>query len=205
MKIIKTWNDSPSQKQIQEMISYLENGDIGIVPTDSIYALCCDALNAKAIDKICKIKHINTDKTNLSIICADISMAAQYARIDNKNFSLLKKYTPGPVTFLFPALSSLPKAFKKRKVIGIRIPDVELTRCLASTLSRPLLVSTIDGADNDYIMNPELIAETYHDCVAFLADTGEGGVTPSTILDCCEYPPKLVREGTIGTINISEI
>ncbi|MCM1440312.1 MAG: L-threonylcarbamoyladenylate synthase [Roseburia sp.] len=202
MKIIKTWTDSPSQKQIQEIISYLENSEIGIIPTDSIYALCCDALNAKAIDKLCKIKHINPDKTNLSIICADISMAAKYARIDNKNFSLLKKYTPGPVTFLFPALSSLPKAFKRRKVIGIRIPDVELTRCLASNLSHPLLVSTIDGKDNDYIMNPELIAESYQDCVAFVADAGEGGVTPSTILNCCEYPPKLVRE---GNINISEI
>lgn len=195
MNIIKIWNHSPSQKQIKEIASYLEDGEIGIIPTDSIYALCCDALNVKAVEKLCEIKRINPDKTNLSIICADISMAAQYAKIDNRGFALLKEYTPGPVTFLFHSLSSLPKAFKRRKTLGIRIPDMVLPRELAADLSHPLLVSSIEGEDMDYLTNPELIAENYQDKVAFIADAGDGETTPSTILDCCEYPPEIIREG----------
>lgn len=99
----------PSDRQLSQLTNAINDGNIIIIPTDSIYAICCDALNPKAIERLCRIKDINPDKTNLSIICHNIAQAAEYARIDNKAFKILKQYTPGPFTFLLPSASSLPE------------------------------------------------------------------------------------------------
>lgn len=195
MKILKIWNDNPSEKQIQEISNFIENGELAILPTDSMYAICCDALNVKAIDRLCRIKGINPDKTNLSIICADISMASKYAKIDNRGFEILKSYTPGPFTFLFKALSSLPRAFKGRKIIGIRIPNSNVALSISKYLDKPLLVTSIEYADEDYAINPELIAESYESQVDVMVDDGDGDTSPSTIVDCMENPPVVIREG----------
>ena len=133
MKTIKIWNDEASSRQLDEICKELEDGGIIIMPTDTLYGIACDALNPKAIDRLCRIKGLNPDKTHLSIICSDISMAAEYARFDNKDFRMLKDYTPGAFTFLFKSAPTLPKAFKGRKVVGIRIPDNKLCRDIART------------------------------------------------------------------------
>ena len=134
MKIIKVWNDNPSDRQLQEIVNELEMGSIMIYPTDTLYAIGCDALNVKAIDRICKLKGINPDKTNLSIICSDLSQVSEYARYDNQSFRLLKDNTPGPFTFLLKSTSSLPKAFKGRKIVGVRIPDCATIRAIVDLL-----------------------------------------------------------------------
>ncbi len=195
MKIIKIWNDNPSDRQLDEVVRDLKNGAIMIYPTDTLYAIGCDALNVKAIDRICRIKGINPDKTNLSIICSDISQVAEYARYDNYAFRLLKDNTPGPFTFLFKTSSSLPKAFKGRKIVGVRIPDCNTAIQIVKKLAAPILSTSIDFSDEDYAVNPELMAESYYDKVDMLLDAGTGGIEPSTIVDCTSNEMQIIREG----------
>lgn len=195
MKTIKIWNDNASDRQLQDICNELEAGEIIVMPTDTLYAIACDALNPKAIERICRLKNINPDKTNLSIICSDISMAAEYARFDNEAFRLLRDNTPGPFTFLFKSAPTLPKAFKGRKVVGVRIPDLALCRDIASRLGHPLLSTSIEYADEDYAVNPGLIAEAYDNQVDLIVEGEEGGIVPSTIIDCTGSHPEIIREG----------
>lgn len=195
MKIIKIWSDNPSDRQLDEITRDLEAGAIMIYPTDTLYAIGCDALNAKAVEKICKLKGINPDKTNLSIICSDISQVSEYARYDNNAFRLLKDNTPGAFTFLFKASSSLPKIFKGRKIVGIRIPDCRTAIEIVRRLGHPILTTSIAFSDEDYAINPELIAETYYDKVDMLLDAGTGGIEPSTIVDCTDNEIEITRDG----------
>ena len=195
MKTIKIWNDSPSDKQLNEICEFLEIGSLIIMPTDTLYAIICDALNPKAIGNLCQLKGINPEKTNLSAICSDISMAAEYSRIENFGFKILKEYTPGPFTFLFKSSSSLPKAFKGRKTIGIRIPDNQTCRLVAERLGHPLLTTSIEYSDEDYARNPDLIAETYLDKVDLFVEGEEGDIEPSTIIDLTSGNPEIIREG----------
>ena len=194
MNTIRIWNDNPSDKQLDEIAAILEDGQTAIIPTDTMYALTCDAMNMRAIERICRLKGINPEKTNLSILCSDISMASEYARIDNKGFSILKNETPGPVTLLFRTVSSLPRAFKNRKTVGIRIPDSHTARSIVERLGRPLLTTTIQYEDEDYATNPELIAETYDNQIDLMVDAGKGGMVQSTIIDCTGNDPVVVRE-----------
>ena len=157
--LVKLYEDSPNQREIDKVIEVLRSGGIVIYPTDTLYAIGCDALNVKAIDRICKLKGINPDKPILSIICSDLSQVSEYARYDNQSFRLLKGNTPGPFTFLLKSTSSLPKAFKGRKIVGVRIPDCATIRAIVDLLGRPILTTTIEYADDDYAINVDLIAE----------------------------------------------
>lgn len=192
---MKIWNDEASERQLSEICRDLEAGQTMILPTDTLYAIACDALNAKAIDRICRLKGINPEKTNLSIICSDISMAAEYARFDNYAFKLLRDTTPGPFTFLFKSASTLPKAFKGRKVVGVRIPASKICRDIVERLGHPILSTSIEYSDSDYAINPELIAEAYHDKVDFFIEGADGDMEPSTIVDCTGSEPVITREG----------
>lgn len=195
MKTMKIWNGEASSRQLDEICRDLKEGRIMICPTDTLYAIACDALQPKAIERICRLKGINPDKTNLSIICADISMAAEYARFDNYAFRLLRDCTPGPFTFLFKSASTLPKAFKGRKTVGVRIPDNALCRDIVERLGHPLLTTSIEYADTDYAINPGLIAEAYDSRVDFMLEGEEGGTEPSTIVDCTGSEAEIVRQG----------
>lgn len=195
MKIIKIWDSEASDRQLDEICENLEEGKIMILPTDSLYAIACDALNPKAIERICRLKGINPAKTNLSIICSDISMASEYARYDNYAFRLLKDHTPGPFTFLFKSASSLPKAFKGRKTVGVRIPDCKLCRDIAKRLGHPILSTSIEYENEDYARDPGLIAEAYDSNVDFILHGEDGSTDPSTIIDCTGSTPEIVRQG----------
>ena len=195
MKTIKIWNGNISDRQLNEIAARLDAGELVILPTDTAYAVTCDALNIKSIDRICRMKGINPDKTNLSILCSDISMAAEYCRISNSHFRMLKENTPGPFTFIFRSASSLPKAFKGRKTVGIRIPDNRLTLAVVERFGRPLLTTTIEYADEDYAVNPELISESYEGRADMMVEGGNGSTDVSTIVDCTESTPEITREG----------
>ena len=195
MKTIKIWNGNISDRQLNEIAARLDAGELVILPTDTAYAVTCDALNIKSIDRICRMKGINPDKTNLSILCSDISMAAEYCRISNSHFRMLKENTPGPFTFIFRSASSLPKAFKGRKTVGIRIPDNRLTLAVVERFGRPLLTTTIEYADEDYAVNPELISESYEGRADMMVEGGNGSTDVSTIVDCTENTPEITREG----------
>lgn len=195
MKVLKVFENNPNPKFLDMAVEALRDGDIVIYPTDTLYAIGCDALNNSAINKICKLKGINPDKTNLSIICDGISMAAEYARFDNRQFKVLKTNLPGPFTFILPSSSSLPKVFKGRKTVGIRIPENNVAVELVRRLGNPILSTTISYTDDDYAVNPELIAETYADSAAYLLDGGDGGLIPSTVVDMTSGELEIVREG----------
>lgn len=195
MKILKVFENNPNPKFLDMAVEALRDGDIVIYPTDTLYAIGCDALNNSAINKICKLKGINPDKTNLSIICDGISMAAEYARFDNRQFKVLKTNLPGPFTFILPSSSSLPKVFKGRKTVGIRVPENNVAVELVRRLGNPILSTTISYTDDDYAVNPELIAETYTDSAAYLLDGGDGGLIPSTVVDMTSGELEIVREG----------
>lgn len=200
MRIIKIWNDQLDDKRIHEIADNLRNGEIMIAPTDTLYAIMCDAMSRSAIDKVCRIKGINPDKTNLSIICPNISMASEYANFNNSTYQALKELTPGPYTFLCKSAHSLPAIFKRRKIVGVRIPNVNVLRQITEYLGNPLLTTSIQYEDEDYGINPELIAENYENKVDFMLEGEEGILEPSTILDCTGNEIEIIREG-LGPID----
>lgn len=136
MKIIEN-RGGVDRRALQAAVDVIRDGGIVLYPTDTIYALGCDALNNRAIERLCRIKGLNPAKNTLAITCADLSQAAQYARIDNAAFRLLRDYLPGPFTFILPASTALPKAFKGRRTVGIRIPDCDFARAIAAELDSP--------------------------------------------------------------------
>lgn len=195
MKILKIWGDELGDRQLLETVRDLQDGKTLIAPTDTLYAIMCDALSQRAVETVCRLKSINPEKTNLSIICSDIAMASEYASFNNSTFRLLKELTPGPFTFLCKAAHSLPAAFKRRKVVGVRIPDCNLDRQLAAALGHPLLTTSIRYEDSDYAINPELIEEAYNDKVDLIIEGKDGSLIPSTILDCTGPDVEIIREG----------
>lgn len=197
MKSIKIWNDAPSDKQAEQIAERLKTGEIWIIPTDSVYGIMCDALNQKAVRAVCNLKGINPEKNNLSIICNDISMAAEYARIGDKTFGLMRDNTPGPITFICKAQSNLPKEFKKRKTVGIRIPDNLTARMITENLGNPLLTTSIEFEDEDYARNPELILEAYNGKVDGVVLGNDGGTELTTVIDCTEDSLNIIREGSL--------
>ena len=200
MERIRLWENGISDDQVRTVVESLRNGAVIIWPTDTIYGIACDALNPKAIDRICRLKRLNPDKNLLSIVCSDISQASEYARIENKAFKLMKNNVPGPYTFILKAASRLPNVFKGRKTVGIRIPDYFPARKIAEMLGNPLLNASVDFDDDDYARSPELIEEAYSGQCDMLLLGPEGRTTPSTIIDCTGSDLKIVRQGA-GTID----
>lgn len=198
MNTIKIYNGKLDERQARQIAAWIDGGAVVIMPTDTAYAITGDALNVKTVEKISRMKGINPEKTTLSIICSDISMASEYARIGDAGFNLLKRLTPGPLTVLFRTASKLPKAFKGRKTVGIRIPDCEPPRMVAEALGRPLITATIDYNDEDYARNPDLIAEAYEGKADMMIDAGDGSTSQSTVVDCSDDSPVLIREGLVS-------
>lgn len=177
-------------------VEALRDGQIIIYPTDTLYALGCDALNNRAIERLCRIKGINPDKNTLAIVCGNMSQAAEYARIDNFAFRLLRHYLPGPFTFILPASTTLPKIFKERKTVGIRIPDSPLATTFAAELGNPIMTTSIQISDD--IIDPVGIAELYknNSDITLCIDGGDIHDTPSTVIDITDSrDPKLIRQG----------
>ena len=192
---MKIWGDDPSDRQLDEITRDLRSGQIMIWPTDTIYGIACDALNPKAIERICRLKGLNPEKNNLSIVCADISQAAEYARFDNRVYQMLRSNTPGPFTFLCRSISTLPRAFRGRKTVGIRIPACNTCIAIARRLGNPLLTTSIEFEDEDYAIQPSLIAEAYCDRVDMFLEGENGGTEPSTTIDCTGDELEIVRQG----------
>ena len=191
----RIWNNTVSERQAREIAGRLEQGELMVYPTDTLYAMGCDALNVKAVERICRLQGIRPDKVSLSIICKDIAMAAEYARIENRGFRLLRDNTPGPFTFIFREVSKLPRACKGRKEVGVRIPDCGAPLKIAEALGHPILTTSIDAEDCDYMVNPDLIAESYAAKADFILKGDEGGTEPSTVVDCTGPEPEIVRQG----------
>ncbi|MBQ8773218.1 MAG: threonylcarbamoyl-AMP synthase [Muribaculaceae bacterium] len=198
MNILKMYPTSINEKYMDIIVASLRDGGIIVYPTDTLYAIGCNALNNQAIEKICKLKGINPLKTNLSIICCDISQASEYARIDNRAFKLMRDNLPGAFTFVLPVASTLPKAFKGRKTVGVRIPDNLIAREIVARLGNPILTTSIEWEEEMYedAVNPDSIAMRYDGFADFLIDGGEGGTVPSTVVDLLDsFSPEIIRDG----------
>lgn len=195
--MIKIYNENPSPREIEKVVSILRDGGIVIYPTDTLYAIGCDALNLRAIEKICELKGINPQKSNLSIICNDLSIISEYAKVDTPTFKLMKRNLPGPFTFILTTTSSLPKIFKKRKTVGIRIPDNNIIRDIVAMLGNPVMSTSVkDESDEvEYTTNPELIHEKWQEFADLVVDGGTGGIEASTVVDCTSYEPIIIRQG----------
>jgi tRNA threonylcarbamoyl adenosine modification protein (Sua5/YciO/YrdC/YwlC family) len=195
--LVKLYEKNPNQKEINKIVDILKNGGAIIYPTDTVYAIGCDALNVRAVEKICKIKGLNPQKTNLSIICSDLSNISEYAKVSNTIFKLMKKNLPGPFTFILNATNSLPKIYKNRKEVGIRIPDNAIVRTLVQELGNPILSTSVRNKDDilEYSADPELIEEEYGTIVDVVVDGGYGGLEPSTVINCTEDEIEIIRQG----------
>ncbi|MBK5720823.1 threonylcarbamoyl-AMP synthase [Dysgonomonas sp. Marseille-P4677] len=195
--LIKLYEENPNQKEIDRIVKVLQDGGLIVYPTDTVYAIGCDALNVRAVEKICKMKGINPEKSNLSIICYDLSNISEYARVDNNTFKLMKKNLPGAFTFILNTTSSLPKIYKNKKTVGIRVPDNNIIRELVRNLGNPILTTSVKDEDEviEYTTDPELIYEKYQNLVDIVIDGGYGGIEGSTVVDCTDNEPEITRQG----------
>ena len=195
--LIKLYEENPNPKEIDKLVKILQDGGLIIYPTDTVYAIGCDALNVRAVEQICKIKGINPQKNNLSIICYDLSNISEYAKVDNITFKLMKKNLPGPFTFILNTTSTLPKIYKNKKTVGIRVPDNNIIRELVKNLGNPILTTSIKDDDEvvEYTTDPELIDERYENIVDLIIDGGYGGIEGSTIVDCTSGELEIIRQG----------
>jgi len=195
--LIKLYEENPSRKEIDRIIKVLQDGRLIIYPTDTVYAIGCDALNVRAVEEICKMKGINPAKSDLSIICSDLSTISEYARVDNATFKILKKNLPGAFTFILNTTSSLPKIYKNKKTVGVRIPDNNIVKEIVHNLGNPILTTSVKDDDEviEYITDPELIYEKYQNQVDVVIDGGYGGIEASTIVDCTGDEPEIIRQG----------
>ena len=208
MKILAVYSGSVNQKNIDEAVAAMRRGEIIVYPTDTFYALGADALNNRAVERLCRLKGINPDKNLLSVVCSGLSQAAEYARIDNRAFRLMKEYLPGPFTFILPAASTLPKVFKGRRTVGVRVPDNDIARALADTLGNPVMSASVPLGDSDDALDeasdPRALGLRYSGTpeVTIVIDGGEGGSEGSTIVDCLDSSsPEIVRQG-LGCIKL---
>lgn len=194
----KLYSKNNDSDVLQHIVDILNDGGIIIYPTDTMYAMGCHALKERPIERICKLKNIDPRKNNLSIICYDLSNISEYARVSNATFKLMKRNLPGPFTFVLNADSRLPKIFRNRKEVGIRVPDNNIIREICHLLDAPILTTTLPlnpDEDVEYVTDPELIDEKFGSEVDLVIDGGIGGVEPSTVINCCEDVPEIIRQG----------
>ncbi|CAM1367795.1 conserved protein of unknown function [Tenacibaculum soleae] len=203
-QLIKLYNDNPNAKEIAKIVKVLQNGGLIIYPTDTVYGLGCDITNTKALEKIAKIKGVKLEKANFSFICNDLSHLSDYVKqIDTATFKILKRALPGPYTFILPGSNSLPKVFKKRKTVGIRVPDNNIAREIVAALGNPIVSTSIHDEDEviEYTTDPELIFEKWQNMVDLVIDGGFGDNYASTVIDLTDGYPEVIREGK-GSLDI---
>jgi tRNA threonylcarbamoyl adenosine modification protein (Sua5/YciO/YrdC/YwlC family) len=189
--------DNPQSRQIKTIVECLQNGGIIIYPTDTIYGLGCDIFQHKAIERICRIKNVDPQKAQLSFICHDLSDLSTYSKsISTPLYRTLKQYLPGPYTFILPASREVPKILKSKKdTIGLRVPDNEIARTIIRELGRPILSASLPGDMVEEYTDPEYMHDNFKKLVDLVVDGGIGGMTPSTIVDCTEEEPVVIRQG----------
>lgn len=197
--LLRLYPENPNPKYIRQVVDLLEVGGIIIYPTDTVYAMGCDIKANRSIEKIARLKGLNPKNPDLSLIFHDMSQLSEYTVIrDNTIFKLLKRNLPGPFTFIVQANNQIPKMFKnKKKTVGIRIPDNSIVLELVKELGRPIITTSVHDQDEviEYTTDPELIHEKYRDFADLVIDGGFGKNEASTIVDCTEAEPVIIRQG----------
>ena len=202
MQTYKLYATNPNPRILQDIAQVIRDGGVVIYPTDSVYAIGCDALNQRAVEKIYPYRKEEAKQSHLSIICRDISQAGEYTRISKEQFKLMHRHLPGPFTFILEAGLKLPKVFRSRKTVGIRIPDNAILQALLEELDGPILTTSLklpveeDDADAvSYMTDPFLIEETFQHQADILIDGGYGEDQPSTVVDLSGDEVEILRQG----------
>jgi tRNA threonylcarbamoyl adenosine modification protein (Sua5/YciO/YrdC/YwlC family) len=203
-ELVKLYPENPNQRVMQRVVECLRAGGLVIYPTDTVYGLGCDINNLKALERIARIKQVKLEKANFSFICEDLSNLSDYVKqIDTTTFKILKRSLPGPYTFVLPGSTKLPHPFKKRKTVGIRVPDNSIALGLVQQLGNPIVSTSIRDEDDiiEYTTDPELILEKWDKLVDRVIDGGYGGNEASTVIDLSTAQPEVIREGK-GSLDI---
>lgn len=195
--VIKIYEDKPNFAQIKHVVEVLRNGGVIIIPTDTVYAFACDIFNNAGVEFINKIKNRDPRKSNLSFVCYEMSQVSEYAKLTDGAFKIMRKNLPGPFTFILQGNNRLPKLFKNRKNVGIRIPNNNIVLEIVKELGNPIMTSSIltSGEYEEYYTDPELIRESFDNKVDLVIDGGFGGVVHSTVVDCSDDEIVIIREG----------
>ena len=203
-EFLKIYPENPNPKALQKVVEVLKRGGLVIYPTDTVYGLGCDITNVKALERIAKIKGIKLERSNFSFICYDLSNLSDYVtQIETPIFKLLKRNLPGPYTFILPGANTLPHPFKKKKTVGIRIPDNSIALGIVEALGNPIVSTSIHDEDEilEYTTDPELIYEKWGSKVDLVIDGGYGDNQPSTVIEIKGSEVSVIREGK-GSIDI---
>ena len=202
MQTYRLYENNPNPRILSDIAEVIKQGGIVIYPTDSVYAIGCDALNQRAVERIYQYRREEVRTSHLSIICRDISQADEYTKISKEQFKLMHRNLPGPFTFILEAGLKLPKVFRCRKTVGIRIPNNKILQALLEELDNPILTTSLkapveeDDADHiSYMTDPFLIEETFQNQADILIDGGYGEDIPSTVIDLSEGDVTLLRQG----------
>ena len=186
--------EHPEPRKVGRAIEALEAGGVIAYPTDTVYGLGCDILNKSAIERLYVIKGMARTQP-LAFVCPDLSDIAKYAVVENQVYRVLRRFLPGPYTFILPATREVPKLLQsKRKTVGIRVPACEATRALARELGRPIISSTAARPGSDPMVDPAEIDDEFKG-LALVLDGGGGGMVPTSVVDLTTTPPEIVREG----------
>lgn len=194
--LTKIYGENPSERELQRVVAALENDGIVIYPTDSVYAFGCSLRSPRAIERLRRIK--GKGVAELAVVFESMAQVAEYCRVDNAAFRILRRNLPGPFTFILPASARVPdKALEKRRTIGVRIPSNAIPRAVVAALGCPLLTTSVrdDDGEEEYTTDPELIHERYGRDVALVIDGGAGDRVPTTVVDLTGDEPEILREG----------
>lgn len=203
-EFIKIYEDKPSEAAIKKVVAVLREGGLVIYPTDTVYGLGCDITNSRALEKLAKLKDVKLEKANFSFVCSSLSNLSDYVKqIDTSTFKILKRALPGPYTFILPGNNDLPKEFRKKKTVGIRVPDNNIAIQIVEMLGNPIVSTSIHDEDEviEYSTDPELIFEKWQNKVDIVIDGGYGENVASTIIDLTGHEPEVIREGK-GDVNV---
>ncbi|MFP2995018.1 L-threonylcarbamoyladenylate synthase [Spongiivirga sp. MCCC 1A20706] len=196
-ELVKIYPENPNPKEIDKAVKCLRSGGLIIYPTDTVYGLGCDITNTRALERIARIKGVKLEKANFSFVCHDLSNLSDFVKqIDTPTFKILKRALPGAYTFILPGNNNLPNVFKRKKTVGIRVPDNEIALSLVRTLGNPIVSTSIRDEDEliEYTTDPELILEKWDHLVDMVIDGGYGDNVPSTVIDLTS-DPEVIREG----------
>ncbi|UBM59694.1 threonylcarbamoyl-AMP synthase [Marinilongibacter aquaticus] len=198
-EVIRIYESEPDLDKIEQVVRVLKDGGIIIYPTDTVYAMGCDIYQNRAVEKLSQLKGMKVKKNNFSIVCADLSDIADYARVSDKAFKVMKKAFPGPFTFILPASNKLPKILQSnRKSIGIRVPDHPIPKALVRHLGNPIITTSVKDDVDDLLEYPneiDIIINQNMNKADMIIDGGWSGITPSTVVSALDDEFEVVREG----------
>ena len=194
--------DNPQARLIRQAVQIIDGGGIVALPTDSCYALVCHLDDKAAVERLRRIRGID-EKHHLTLLCRDLSEIAEYARVDNRQFRLLKAATPGPFTVILEATRCVPRRLShpSRKTIGLRVPENTIAHALLAELGQPLLGATLilpansEGEGGEPLNDPDIIRERLEKLVDLIIDGGACSLEPTTVIDLTADAPLLVRHG----------